>query len=160
MPSVARIPHSFKYMMLQKPIDVPTGFDVNKRCRASFFPKARLPAELLEQIELSLRFQRQMFIPDKVLHGRPMTTDNAKSRFTRPKRSFMSSERDGSPSFEQTSTNFVPNMNAKQAFSERIDIQSPQYRQYEPSEVHSNFEGAEKQVHEYTNRSEVENQKV
>lgn len=39
---------AFKYMMLQKPIDEPTGFDLNRRCRASFFPKARLPAELLE----------------------------------------------------------------------------------------------------------------
>ena len=87
-----------------------------------------------------------MFIPDKVLHGRPMTTDNAKSRFTRPQRSFLSSEREGSPSLEQTSTNFVQNINTKQAFSERIDMQSPQYRQYEPSEIQSNYGMAEKPV--------------
>lgn len=42
---------AFKHMMLEKPIDEPTGFDINKRCRASFFPKARLPTELLDTIE-------------------------------------------------------------------------------------------------------------
>ena len=67
--------------MLQKPIDEPTGFECNKICRASFFPRAKLPGELLERIEYTLRFQRQLFIPDKILKGRPMTTDKAKSRF-------------------------------------------------------------------------------
>ena len=67
--------------MLQKPVDEPTGFDTDKLCRASFFPRAKLPQELLEKIEYSLRFQKQLFIPDKILKGRPMTTDKAKSRF-------------------------------------------------------------------------------
>ena len=38
---------AFRYMMLQKPIDEPTGFEVDKICRASFFPRAKLPEELL-----------------------------------------------------------------------------------------------------------------
>ena len=67
--------------MLQKPVDEPTGFEADKLCRASFFPRAKLPGELLEQIEFSLRFQRQLFIPDRILKGRPMTTNKAKSRF-------------------------------------------------------------------------------
>lgn len=49
---------AFKYMMLQKPADEPTGFERGKLCRASFFPRAKLPAELLDQIEYTLRFQR------------------------------------------------------------------------------------------------------
>ena len=40
-----------------------------------------MPAELLDKIEHTMRFQRQLFIPDKILKGRPMTTDKAKSRF-------------------------------------------------------------------------------
>lgn len=68
-------------MMLQKPVDEPTGFEMDKLCRASFFPRAKLPGELLDKIEFSLRFQRQLFIPDRILKGRPMTTSKAKSRF-------------------------------------------------------------------------------
>ena len=72
---------AFKYLMLQKPAYEPTGFESDKICRASFFPRAKLPNELLQKIEYSLRFQRQLFIPDRILKGRPMTTDKAKSRF-------------------------------------------------------------------------------
>ena len=68
--------------MLQKPRDEPTGFEPDKLCRASFFPRAALPAELLDKIEYTMRFQRQLFIPDKILKGRPMTTEKSKSRFT------------------------------------------------------------------------------
>ena len=72
---------AFKYLMLQKPIFEPTGFDKDQICRASFFPRAKMPAELLDKIEHTMRFQRQLFIPDRILKGRPMTTDKAKSRF-------------------------------------------------------------------------------
>ena len=72
---------AFKYLMLQKPVDEPTGFEKNRICRASFLPRAKLPKELVEKIEYTLRFQRQLFIPDRILKGRPMTTDKAKSRF-------------------------------------------------------------------------------
>ena len=72
---------AFKYLMLQKPVDEPTGFDKDRICRASFLPRAKLPKELVEKIEYTLRFQRQLFIPDRILKGRPMTTDKAKSRF-------------------------------------------------------------------------------
>ena len=49
---------AFKYLMLQKPVDEPTGFEPDKLCRASFFPRAKLPTELLEKIEYTLRRQR------------------------------------------------------------------------------------------------------
>ena len=67
--------------MLQKPIDEPTGFDKDKLCRASFFPRAPVPAELQAKIEYTLRYQRQLFVPDRILKGRPMTTEKAQSRF-------------------------------------------------------------------------------
>ena len=38
---------AFKYLMLQKPMDEPTGFEPGALYRASFFPRAKLPTELL-----------------------------------------------------------------------------------------------------------------
>ena len=47
---------AFKYLMLQKPVDEPTGFEQDKICRASFFPRAKLPTELIDKIEYTLRY--------------------------------------------------------------------------------------------------------
>jgi len=49
---------AFKYLMLQKPIDEPTGFEQNKICRASFYPRAKLPKELIDKIDYTLKYQR------------------------------------------------------------------------------------------------------
>ena len=52
-----------------------------EKARASFYPRSRIPGELLEKIESSLTMQRILFIPQKVLQSRDITTEKAKSRF-------------------------------------------------------------------------------
>jgi hypothetical protein len=50
--------------MLQKPkYEPPPPKLEDKKARASFYPRSRIPNELLEKIESSLTMQRILFIP-------------------------------------------------------------------------------------------------
>ena len=42
---------AFKHLLLQKPFDEPTGFDSDRICRASFYPRSKLPYELMRKLE-------------------------------------------------------------------------------------------------------------
>ena len=70
--------------MLEKPKEETIGQVSDKPFKASFFPNSKLPGELLARIEDSLRFQKKIFVHERVLKGRPLTSDNSKSRFIKP----------------------------------------------------------------------------
>ena len=49
---------AFRHLVLQKPIDEPTGFDMTKICRASFKPRAPVPKELQAEIDRKEHLKR------------------------------------------------------------------------------------------------------
>ena len=80
-----------------------------------------------------------MFIPDRVLHGRPMTTENAKSRFTgKPVHNVYGTGRMESPNMMQDSTRLDDASN-KYAFSDREDGLSNQYKPFEQGDMQPKY---------------------
>ena len=72
---------AFRYLVLEKPENEPTGFVKDVPWRPSFFPRCVLPDELKQKIKAHKILRDKIHVPEAVIQSKPIVGVDAYSRF-------------------------------------------------------------------------------